>query len=328
MRQTFLLNSVSALAIAGAAFLLAPGLSVPAAAQTTGASAPSDQVETVVVSARRRSEQLLDTPVAVTAYGKNELDKRNILNISQLTQSVPSLEIQQTAGNPSDAQIFLRGVGNANPGNFQDPGVGIYVDGVYFGRSPGALFNNVDVQDIEVLRGPQGTLFGRNTIGGAISINTVEPNDTFGGDASLQYGSYNDIRGKATINIPIVDELVDFRTTVLYEHNDGYSLNDTLGERDNNIDDWGIQSALRITPRQSLTIDLQAMYDSNQSNGSASTCNMIPGGASAPGVGTPRVGWAELPRIVRPERRQWSRGISPTPSIPAPESTRGKRPPP
>ncbi|HEY1747290.1 MAG TPA: TonB-dependent receptor [Xanthobacteraceae bacterium] len=316
MRQTSLLNSAATLAIASTALISASGLSLPAAAQTAESTAASDQIETVVVSARRRSEQLLDTPVAVTAYGAKDLDKRNILNIGQLAQSVPSLDIQQTAGNPSDAQIFLRGVGNANPGDFQDPGVGIYIDGVYFGRSPGALFDTVDVQDIEVLRGPQGTLFGRNTIGGAVSITTVEPDDALGGDASLQYGSYNDFRGKATVNIPVVDELVDFRTTVLYEHNDGYSFNDTTGQRDNNIDDWAIQSALRITPSQSVTIDLQALYDSDQSNGSATQCNMLPGGTSAPGVGLLGLIGADYPALCAQNNargpRHFTNGINPS----------------
>jgi iron complex outermembrane receptor protein len=255
------------------------------AAPQTGTSANgAEAIESVTVTARRRSEQLLQTPVSVSAFDSKELARRHVDDISDIAAATPSLTFEGTAGNSGDARIFLRGVGNGNPGDFQDPGVGIYIDGAYYGRASGAFLDNVDMQQVEVLRGPQGTLFGRNTIGGAISVTTAKPDATdFFGTADMQYGNYNDVRPRLMVNVPLVDDQLAFRGAVVYEHNDGYSYNAYTDTRTDNINKFGLSGALRYTPTSRLTIDLDYMKVEDNSYGRAFSCNIV---GTAPLQGT------------------------------------------
>ena len=277
MQRTLAISACAATLLSSTAMWWPGAVMAQSAAST---SAGSDQIETITVTARKRAEQLLSTPVAVTAFDATTLVQRNITSLSQVATTTPSLVFEQTAGNPGDARIFIRGVGNANPATFQDPGVGVYIDGAYYGRSEGAFLDNVDIQQIEILRGPQGTLFGKNTIGGAVNVITAKPDPTdFFGTASLQYGSYNDVRGRGMINVPLDDQLA-FRVSVVDEQMDGYSTNDTTGEKANNIDRLGVQAALRWTPTNFLTVDLTSMYVSDRSRGAAFQCDFVGGQAS------------------------------------------------
>ena len=140
-------------------------------------------MEELVVTARRREEGLQDAPLAVSAYNKETLDYRGVTRLDEIARFVPGLTLENNpsfGGASNSAAIYLRGVGQKEFLPTTEPGVGLYVDGVYVARSVGAILDIVDVDRLEVLRGPQGTLFGRNTIGGAISINTIKPNP--GGD--------------------------------------------------------------------------------------------------------------------------------------------------
>ena len=144
-----------------AAALAAPLLSFPASAQNF-------MLEEVIVTARKRVETLQETPVAVTALDADALREAGIRNLSDLNQIAPNIEVASANGNAPLANIFIRGVGQRNTGVNVDSGVGIYIDGVYVGRPDGALLDIVDIQSVQVLRGPQGTLFGKNTTGGAL----------------------------------------------------------------------------------------------------------------------------------------------------------------
>ncbi|MEK9824640.1 MAG: TonB-dependent receptor plug domain-containing protein, partial [Gammaproteobacteria bacterium] len=137
----------------------------------------SRMLEEVVVTARRREEGLQDAPLAVSAYTSDSLDYRGVTRLDELAKFAPGLTLENNpsfGGASNSAAIYLRGVGQKEFLPTTEPGVGLYVDGVYVARSVGAILDIVDVDRLEVLRGPQGTLFGRNTIGGAISITTVK----------------------------------------------------------------------------------------------------------------------------------------------------------
>ncbi len=166
-----------------------------------GSQAPS-QIEEVVVTAQRREEKLQDVPLAVSALTAGQIESRGIEDIGDLNALAPGLQISKTASNTTISQVTIRGVSQINPAIYWDPAVGIYVDGVYFGKAQGSIFNLVDLERIEVLRGPQGTLYGRNTLAGAINLVTRRPSGEFGGNASLEIGNYNAIVQRASIDLP------------------------------------------------------------------------------------------------------------------------------
>lgn len=141
---------------------------LPAAAQTPAAAEPTATLETVKITARKREESLQDVPVAVTALTAEQLDRLAIKDLGDLQAQVPNLTIYAARGSNTTITTFIRGVGQADPLWGVDPGVGIYFDDVYIARPQGALLDVYDVQRVEVLRGPQGTLYGKNTVGGAV----------------------------------------------------------------------------------------------------------------------------------------------------------------
>ncbi len=132
-------------------------------------------LEEVVVTARKREESLQETPVAVSAFTGEDLEELGLRNISDLTKVVPNVDMYSGNGTTGSGNVFIRGIGARNTGVNFDSGVGIYVDGVYVSRADGAVLDNVDLQSVQVLRGPQGTLFGKNTTGGAILYTTNQP---------------------------------------------------------------------------------------------------------------------------------------------------------
>ena len=141
-------------------------------------------LEEIVVTARRVEENLQDTPLAVTVLAGDALTERQVFETTELDQVVPNLQFADNAplaGNNSSSQVFIRGIGQTDPTSTVDPGVGLYMDNVYIGNAVGGTMALRDIASIQVLRGPQGTLFGRNTIGGAILVTTVEPGDELGG---------------------------------------------------------------------------------------------------------------------------------------------------
>jgi iron complex outermembrane receptor protein len=226
----------------------------------------------IIVTARRREESLLETPVAVTAFNAQSLENSQITHLSEIQKNTPSLIYGSTGGTKSQARIFIRGVGNTVASDSFSAGVGLYVDGAYFPRAQGSLLDSLDISSVEVLRGPQGTLFGKNTIGGAINITTVKPNsDGFSGQAELGYGRFGRVRLRATLNIPLTDNLA-IRLSGLSDRDDGYSVNDTNGQKLDNQDRRVISGALHYTPTENLTFDVSAFYTRDRSNGRAINC--------------------------------------------------------
>src|SRR6185436_3231420 len=164
---------------------------VPEASAQT-ATPEAEPLGEVIVTARRVQENQQDIPIAVTAFSGSKLEERQVFNTTSLDQLVPNLQFANNAplaGNNSSSQVFIRGIGQTDPTSTVDPGVGLYVDDVYIGNAVGAAMPLMDVDSIQVLRGPQGTLFGRNTIGGAVLITSKEPGDDFGGEIRVGGGS-------------------------------------------------------------------------------------------------------------------------------------------
>jgi len=204
------------------ALAASPGYSNPVFAQATEASI--EYLDEIVVTARKRAENVQDTPISITALSANALEQRNIANVGQIADVTPNLTINTSAafsGSSSTPAIFIRGVGQVDFTLNTDPGVGLYVDGVYISRSVGGLIDLVDVERVEVLRGPQGTLFGRNTIGGAVSVTTKAPTDEFGGRIKMTTGADNRIQVGGLVNVPLGEGL-NSRLAVNYHNRDGY----------------------------------------------------------------------------------------------------------
>src|SRR5262245_42364150 len=183
-----------------------------------------EAVEEILVTARKKEEKLQDTPVSVTAMTSEKLDAAQVTDLSQVQDNAPNITFDTSApltGSSSAASIYMRGIGSSEFALSSDPGVGIYVDGVYLARSIGAAIDAVDTERIEVLRGPQGTLFGRNTIGGAVNVISRAPTADFGGEARVTVGTDNLIRTQGTLNMPINESLLS-RFSFMNSKRDGY----------------------------------------------------------------------------------------------------------
>jgi len=224
---------VVALAGAGAAAALSP---IAAHAQTPPAATTKKQatVEDVVVTAQRRSERLQTVPVAVTALTSKALQERGVTNLLQIGQFTPSLVVQPTnrpGGGGSAIAAFIRGVGTGDYNIPTDPAIGIYVDGVYLARSIGGLMSLPDISQIEVLRGPQGTLYGRNTLGGAISITTVQPKITGPIHGSVEAHGGTDGRADfiANVNGPLIQDVLGGKLSFATYNSNGFGKDELTG---------------------------------------------------------------------------------------------------
>jgi iron complex outermembrane receptor protein len=217
------------------------GFSVPAYSADTAAASVADStdlMQEITVTARRREERILDTPISISAFSGPALEARGIERTDDLAKMVPNFVYQTNpgaGGSSSNAAVFIRGVGQSDFIPTVEPGVGLYIDGVYIASTVGGLMELNDVDRIEVLRGPQGTLFGRNTIGGAVSVTSEKPSTkAFSGNASILYGTDNDREIKAKINLPLSDSV-------------SASLSGAMVKQDGYVDDIGTGQELGDT---------------------------------------------------------------------------------
>src|SRR5688572_11018296 len=184
-------------------------------------------LDTVTVTARKREETLQEVPVAVTAFTADALDRLNVEDLSDLDGQVPNLTIYAARGSSSTITAYIRGVGQSDPLWGVDPGVGLYLDDVYIARPQGALLDVFDVGRVEVLRGPQGSLYGKNTIGGAIKYISAPLPKEADGFASVTVGNYNQLDAKAAFGGPIggADSGLRGRIAVASMNRDGFGRN-------------------------------------------------------------------------------------------------------
>lgn len=198
------------------------------AAEDAEDKADAKNLGEITVTARKRAETLREVPVAVTAFSARQIEEAAVDDLGELDAQVPNLTIYSARGSSSTVTAYLRGVGQSDPLWGVDPGVGIYLDDVYLARPQGALLDILDVARIEVLRGPQGTLYGKNTTGGAIKYITAPLAPEFKASGSITIGEYNQLDTKASINAPL-GESVAVRLSVGSFTRDGFGENIVTG---------------------------------------------------------------------------------------------------
>ena len=224
----------------------------------TGAIAQTGALEEVIVTATKRAESLQDIPVAVNAFSAETIQEAGINNAGDLAIMTPALNINVNQS-PFNARMTIRGIGTAQTDPALEPSVGLFVDGVFLGRSGLGMSDLTDIERIEVLQGPQGTLYGKNTNAGAISVITKRPNfEEFEGYMEASAGDYSMYRLTASASGPISDNLA-FRLSGNVHQRDGYYDN-SAGDDLNDADDWNIQGKLQWEPTDSLSILLSGSH--------------------------------------------------------------------
>nr|WP_279347232.1 TonB-dependent receptor [Govania unica] len=223
--------------------------------------AEASAIEEITVTARRREETVQQAPLAVSAFSRERLDQMQAQTLADIERSVPNLNLIQAHGSSSTASIFLRGIGQSDGLQTFDPGIGVYVDGVYLARVQGALLWLSDVERIEVLRGPQGTLYGRNSVGGAIKVISRRPDmERLTGNAEVTYGRFNRLTGKAYLSTPVVRDKLALSLAALSSSRDGIVTDRSTGRRYNDDDNTSFHAILRAEPSDALSLTLNADY--------------------------------------------------------------------
>jgi iron complex outermembrane receptor protein len=250
------------------AFGAAPALaqSAPPASQAAAAGAPTGELTEVVVTAQRRSENAQTTPVTVSAFSSTNLAARRIDKVQDLKNSVPNLVIDYGTASPSTIQAYMRGAGVNGANVAAESAVGIYIDDIYYARLSGLNLDFADLKDLEVLRGPQGTLYGRNTLTGAIKFDRLTPTGQTFGSVEASYGSYNELRLRGVYSAPLNDDWA-FLAQVNGSRMDGYTHdlynNTTRGDRSQ----YGGRLALGYTGQGPFKANFSVEYNRDQNQG-------------------------------------------------------------
>lgn len=264
-----LLRASAGLAVLAAAPAIAQAAPVAETAAPTTASATDatqSAVGDIIVTARRRSESLLKVPVAVTAFSAERLEAAGAVDLTDIQNVTPNTTLKDARGTNSTLAAFIRGVGQQDPVPGFEAGVGIYLDDVYLNRPQAAVLDIYDVDRIEVLRGPQGTLYGRNTIGGAVKYVTKRLPDHFALDLKGTYGSYNEADGVISVSTPVGDLFKVGVTGARLSH-DGFGRNLNLGIDNYNKDVWAGRGTIEFqSPDERLFVRLTGDYTDDKSN--------------------------------------------------------------
>jgi len=250
-------------------------ISLPSLSAVHAEDEPTLELEEILVTARRRSESLQDVPIAVTAISGADLAKIGAQDITYLAQSTPNTTLKVSRGTNTTLTAFIRGVGQQDPVAGFEAGVGIYVDDVYLNRPQGGVLDIYDVERVEILRGPQGTLYGRNTIGGAIKYVTKRLGDETSLNLNLAGGTYGQYEMKATAELPVSDT-VKFGASAAYLQRSGYGKNLNTGAEHYDKDVLAFRASAEFTPSPELFIRLSGDYLKDKSN-PKSGHRLIPG---------------------------------------------------
>lgn len=252
------------------ASLLALTLAAPAVGQTTEGGNQSDlrPVDEIIVTATLRDERLQDVPIAVTALSTDTLEKANVRDLRDLGLVSSSFAINNSNSESGGTTIRIRGVGTTGNNTGLESAVGIFLDGIYLSRPSVALGDLLDVEQIEVLRGPQGTLFGRNTSAGALNIRTAKPTlDRIEGYANATYGNFNLFNVQAGVSAPLVEDLLGVRLSGAVRQRDGFITSSGPGApQSNDRDRFLLRGQLLLEPTLDLSIRLIADYSKIDEN--------------------------------------------------------------
>jgi len=216
-------------------------------------------IEEITVTARRRAESLQDTPISISAVTGESLIERGLQTVTEIGDFTPNVKFNSSvpiSASNATAAIFIRGVGQNDYQLAADPGVALYLDGVYISRGVGNVLDLLNIERVEVLRGPQGTLFGRNTIGGAVSVVTRKPGDVFGGNVEATTGRFNRAQLKASVDMPLAEGFYT-NASAFYHNRDGHVKGTVAGAPDlGDTNTLGGRFAIRAEPSSDVTIDL------------------------------------------------------------------------
>src|SRR6478609_7342127 len=226
-------------------------------------------LDEVVVTSRRREETAQNVPIPISVVSGSLIEEAGAFNVNRVKEYVPSVQLYSS--NPRNTGINIRGLGSpfglTNDG--LDPGVGFYVDGVYFARPAFATLDFIDVEQIEVLRGPQGTLFGKNTTAGAFNIKTRQASFTPGASFELSYGNYGYIQAKTSITGPLIKNKLAARFSFSGTQRDGVIYNVAKDEHVNDINNLGGRAQFLYTPNEKITVTLSGDASAQNPNGYA-----------------------------------------------------------
>jgi iron complex outermembrane recepter protein len=259
-------SNISIIRAALLASIAFPGCAIatPAIAQEQVAD-EGEGGDEIIVTARRREESLIDVPISVSAISGEALAAQGAVDITALQDKTPNLTLQIARGSNSTLIGFIRGVGQQDPLWGFEPGVGLYVDDVYIARPQGAVLDIFDVSRVEVLRGPQGTLYGRNTVGGAIKYVTNKLGSDFGGKVRASYGAFNQIDLIGQVTVPIGDTL-SIGGAVAWYQRDGFGTNLTTGAEHYDKDVLAGRISAEFTPSDDIFIRIAADKTIDKSN--------------------------------------------------------------
>jgi iron complex outermembrane recepter protein len=276
--------------------LVVPSASWGQAAKAKKAAAAGPKIETeieeITVTAQKREENIQEIPISVTAVTGAALEAKGVVNVSDLVQSVPNLRINEANGGNSSFVIAMRGTANGDGSLSQSPTVGLHVDGVYIAKIQGANMDLEDLDRVEVLRGPQGTLFGRNTTGGAINLITKKPTDERSVTVSTQVGNYDAFKGRVTVNVPLIGKngfwqsdalgTLSLRENVSYRSHEPYvdnksptNVKESGGAGMSNVNRVFNMISLRWQPNKDITVDYAFEYHRYRESMSATQVSYI-----------------------------------------------------
>jgi len=251
-------------------------LAISSIISTTIVHAETDElaIEKIIVTAQKRQQNLQEVPITVTALNSDDLRQAGVVSISDVANISPGLHISNTQA--EDTSISMRGIGSNDFGFSSDESIPIYLDGVYLGSSISSIGDLIDIDQIEVLKGPQGTLFGRNAVGGAVNITTARPTSDIEANVTLGIGDYNLQTIKGMFNVPLVDDELMLRITGGMRNRDGWQYNESTNKTDGYAQDrWNTRAKLLWTPNDRL--DMQLTLDANEEKDNAGYGNVAGG---------------------------------------------------
>ncbi len=277
-----------------AAISAAVAVALSGASHAQNASDDLFVLQEVVVTAQKREQNLQIVPISVSAFTSADIEQRSLQNVGEILATTPNVMRASGPSTGDDGFFFFRGVGQVDNSANVEPGVGVYIDEVYLGRVQGASFDVLDIERIEILRGPQGTLFGRNTIGGAVNATTRDPGDELGAKARLVVGDRDHIDAQLSVDAPLTDTF-GMLASVFTRNQDGWAENIRTGQTYGDREDIGGRVKFVWEPSESFEAKLAADY--NEGKGTAIPTALLatlpamlpigPGGALVPYFGSP-----------------------------------------
>ncbi len=286
--KTVFSGSVAMLAIAAAG--------APLQAQTAaGVSNEQGGIREIVVTAQRREDSIQSVPLAVTAFDEEALSNSAVDDIRDLAGQVPGLVIDRVGAGANAAAISIRGISFEDIEKSFDPAVGVVVDGVFIGTNTGQLLDAFNLESIEVLRGPQGTLFGRNTIAGVLNLRTKRPTGDFGVEGSIGYAEFDTVRARLAVNTPRLGDFVSFRIFGGYDDTDGFYRNVTRNEDEFSDEIWTVGVSTLIEPTDNIQALISYTHSEQDSETATTPLSTTPIAGLAPGARNPDLICLQVP---------------------------------